>query len=124
MVSVTGIVFADGVAPGAMMVTAPVYVPADRADGSAVTCKVKGIVPEDGVRVSQGTFAEVVNAKPGTVDERVIACPLVIAPPAVAEKVRDAGVTWYVTVPASTSRMRLLSASAMSKLPEASNASE
>ena len=106
------------------MTMVPWYVPAVSEDGSAVTCKVAGIVPLEGATVSQEAFPEeagsarvrgptaAVKANPGTIDERVVTCWLGL-PPATAERLKVAGEAWYVTAPDRTSRMRKFAESAM-----------
>jgi hypothetical protein len=70
-VRVTPIVVVAGDAVGVVIVMVPVYVLAIRVVGSAVTCKVVGMVPREELMVSQLALDEAVNARPGTEEARV-----------------------------------------------------
>lgn len=90
-VKVTPTVVVAGDALGTVIVMVPESEPATRADGSAAIWRVAGMVPAEGVTVSQLALVEAVKANPGIGDERLITCPPGALPPAVAEKLRVAG---------------------------------
>src|SRR3954452_1184392 len=93
-VSVTGMVFGEPVAPEAVTVTLPLYVPAPRPEMLGVTVSVCGAVPEAGDTVIHVASSEAVNdSVPAPVLDTSIVLAAGSVPPAVAENDRLDGET-------------------------------
>jgi hypothetical protein len=81
-------------APTEVIVTCPVYVPADSPEIAALTCSACGAVPFAGVAVSQGASVAVVKLSvPVPVLLTVSSWAAGLAPPAVPLNVRVVGDT-------------------------------
>ena len=93
-VKVTGTSLGDPVAPVAVTLTLPVYVPAARPLTSADTVRSRGAVPDAGVTDSHGASSEAVKESvPPPLLATLSVLDAGLVPPAVAEKDRLAGVT-------------------------------
>ena len=60
----------------------------------ALTAKTAGMDPLEGLTLSQAALVEAVNESPATEEERLIVCVPGALPPALAEKLKLAGVAW------------------------------
>jgi hypothetical protein len=69
-------------------------VAAAKLDGSILTVKTAGIDPLAGLILSQGAVVEVVKESQEIGEDRLIDCVAGALPPAVAEKLKLAGVAW------------------------------
>jgi hypothetical protein len=58
----------------------------------AVTCRTEGMEPLEGLTLIQLALVEVVKESPATEEARLIVCAAGTLPPAVAEKLKLAGV--------------------------------
>ena len=59
-----------------------------------LTAKAAGMDPLEGLALSQAALGEAVNESPATKEERLMLWVPGALPPAVAEKLRLAGVAW------------------------------
>jgi hypothetical protein len=69
-------------------------VPAARFDVEVVTDKTAGTDPLEGLTVSQVALVEALKESPATGEERLTVCTPGALPPALAEKLKLAGVDW------------------------------
>ena len=103
----------DGLGLGAVIVTVPWYVLGVRPVGSTLTCGTDGMVPVEGLTLSQEKLVDVVNESPETAEVRLIPCAPGALPPEFAEKFKLVGAARYATGADRIFRMRLLSRSEM-----------